>query len=485
MNNEISKLDPKVVWEHFYSLTQVPRPSKHEDRIQKFMYDFGKDLGLETIKDEIGNIIIKKPATSGMEDRQGVILQAHLDMVPQKNAGVDHDFEKDPIETYIEDGWVHAKDTTLGADNGIGAAAMMAVLSSDDLEHGPIECLFTCDEETGMTGAENLKPGVLDGDILMNLDSEDEGELYVGCAGGVDVEVEVPYTLEDCPDNMQGFEFHIKGLKGGHSGMDIHLGKANANKLLARFLDKYDNLGIRLSEAEGGSLRNAIPRESHALLAVPNDKVADFEKAVKEYEKDMQQEFKDIEPTLNVEAKEVGTPKQVIDAKEANAMVKALVACPDGVEAMSKEMEGLTETSNNLARIEFLKGKLLVQCLTRSSNDDAKMALTEKIRDAFKGLDASFSTFGAYPGWQPNMDSTILKAMQEVYKDTFGKTPEIKAVHAGLECGLLGAVYPNWDMISFGPTIRNPHSPDERVNIETVEKFWTFLKASLKAIPAK
>lgn len=485
MSNEISKLDPKVVWEHFYSLTQVPRPSKHEDGIQKFMYDFGKNLGLETIKDETGNIIIRKPATPGMEDRQGVILQAHLDMVPQKNAGVAHDFEKDPIQTYVKDGWVHAKDTTLGADNGIGVAAAMAILSSNDLKHGPIEGLFTCDEETGMTGAQELKPNILQGDILMNLDSEDEGELYVGCAGGIDVEIEVPYTTENCPDAMKGFELHVKGLKGGHSGMDIHLGKANANKLLVSFLDKYAELGISISEAEGGSLRNAIPREAHALIAVPNDKVADFKTAVKEYETAMQQAYKDIEPDLAIIIKSVGTPKHVLKMEDANKLLAAVLACPNGVERMSEDMEGLTETSNNMARIEFHNGKLLVQCLTRSSNDEQKNALVDKIKAAFGSLNAEIATFGAYPGWQPNMSSAILKTMQEVYKNHFGKTPEIKAVHAGLECGLLGAVYPNWDMISFGPTIRNPHSPNERVNIETVGKFWDFLQASLKAIPVK
>lgn len=483
MNNEISKLDPQILWKHFYDLTQVPRPSKHEERIQQFMYDFGKNLGLETIKDATGNIIIKKPATPGMENRKGVILQAHLDMVPQKNAGVAHDFEKDPIQTYVEDGWVHAKDTTLGADNGIGVAATMAVLSSTDLEHGPIEALFTCDEETGMTGAQELKPGILDGDILMNLDSEDEGELYVGCAGGIDVEIEVPYTTADCPDEMKGYELHVKGLKGGHSGMDIHLGKANANKLLVNFLQKYADLGILLSEVEGGSLRNAIPREAHALIAVPNAKVAEFEATVKEYEAAMQKEYQAIDPELVVLAKQVGTPKTVI--KDVTELVNAVVNCPNGVERMSADMEGLTETSNNLARIEFLNGKLLVQCLTRSSNDAQKDALVEKIKAAFSKVEAEVATFGAYPGWQPNMQSPILASMQEVYKDTFGKTPAIKAVHAGLECGLLGAVYPKWDMISFGPTIRNPHSPNERVNVETVDKFWIFLKASLKAIPVK
>lgn len=485
MNNEISTLEPHIVWKHFYSLTQVPRPSKHEDKIQQFAYDFGKSLGLETIKDKTGNIIIKKPATAGMENRKGVILQAHLDMVPQKNAGVAHDFEKDPIQTYIKDGWVHAQDTTLGADNGIGVAAAMAVLSSNDLEHGPIEALFTCDEETGMTGAQELKPDVLDGAILMNLDSEDEGELYVGCAGGIDVEIEATYATEDCPDGMQGYELHVKGLKGGHSGMDIHLGKANANKLLIAFLQKHANLELRLAEAEGGSLRNAIPREAHALIAVANDKVTDFEAAVKAYQSAMQKQYKDIEPDLTVSIQAVGTPKSVIVTKDADTLIEAIVNCPNGVERMSEDMEGLTETSNNVARIEFRNGKLIVQCLTRSSNDAQKQALVEKIKTAFDKVAAEIATFGAYPGWQPNMDSAILKTMQEVYKTEFGKIPEIKAVHAGLECGLLGAVYPHWDMISFGPTIRNPHSPNERVNIETVGKFWEFLKASLKAIPVK
>ncbi len=485
MSNEIQNLEPQILWKHFYSLTQVPRPSKHEDLIQKFAFDFGKSLGLETIKDEIGNIIIRKPATPGMENRKGVILQAHLDMVPQKNAGIDHDFEKDPIQTYIKDGWVHAQDTTLGADNGIGVAAAMAVLSSNDLEHGPIEVLFTCDEETGMTGAQELKPNILQGDILMNLDSEDEGELYVGCAGGIDVEVEVPYTMEDCPDGMKGYELHVKGLKGGHSGMDIHLGKANANKILVNFLQKYANLGVRLSEAEGGSLRNAIPREARALLAVPSNKTAEFEASVKKYEAEMQKEYKEIDPDLKLLLKNVGTPKKVIETKEVSALVDALVKCPNGVERMSTAMKGLTETSNNMARIEFLNGKLLVQCLTRSSDDKQKMLLVDKIKAAFADVKAEIASFGAYPGWQPNMDSAILKTMQEVYHKEFGKIPEIKAVHAGLECGLLGAVYPNWDMISFGPTIRNPHSPNERVEIETVGKFWRFLKASLKATPVK
>lgn len=485
MSNEILSLKPELVWKYFYQLTQVPRPSKHEDKIQQFVYDFGTSLGLETIKDAIGNIIIKKSATLGMENKKGVVLQAHLDMVPQKNEGVEHDFEKDPIQTYIKDGWVHAKDTTLGADNGIGVAAIMAVLTSDDVEHGPIEALFTCDEETGMTGAENLKADLLDGDILMNLDSEDEGELYVGCSGGIDGEAEFSYQTEECPIGMKGYELHIKGLQGGHSGMDIHKGKGNANKLLMRFLKSYHSLNIRLVEAAGGSLRNAIPREAYAFIALPEANVSTFEETVKEYEVIIRKEYEDVEPELAVIVKPVGVPHNVILVKDTAQIINTILACPDGVERMSTAMEGLTETSNNLARIEIKDGKVLVQCLLRSSSESAKQALLERFYAVFELVGAEVTSFGAYPGWQPNMKSPILASMQEVYKATFGKIPEIKAVHAGLECGLLGAVYPNWDMISFGPTIRNPHSPNERVNIETVEKFWIFLKESLKQIPVK
>lgn len=485
MSREILELQPKLLWKSFYELTQVPRPSKHEDKIQKFMYNFGQGLGLETIKDEVGNIIIRKPATTGMENKKGVVLQAHLDMVPQKNAGVTHDFEKDPIQTYIKDGWVHAKETTLGADNGIGVAAIMAVLASNDVEHGAIEALFTCDEETGMTGAQELKSNVLHGDILMNLDSEDEGELYVGCAGGIDGEAEYSYDTEECPVNHKGFELHIQGLQGGHSGMDIHKGKGNANKLLVRFLKSFDSLGIRIAEMEGGSLRNAIPREAHAFIALPNDKKDDFEQAVCEYKQILRKEYEDTEPSIDVVIKSVGTPASVIVKKDAVAIINSLLVCPNGVVRMSTAMENLTETSNNLARVEVRDGKMLVQCLMRSSSESAKAALVDTFKAVFELIGANVAVFGAYPGWQPNMKSSILSAMQEVYKNTFGKTPEIKAVHAGLECGLLGAIYPNWDMISFGPTIRSPHSPNERVNIDTVNKFWIFLKESLKNIPNK
>lgn len=485
MSKEILELKPELLWKSFYELTQVPRPSKHEDKIQKFMYDFGKNLGLETIKDEVGNIIIRKPATPGMENKKGVVLQAHLDMVPQKNAGVTHNFEKDPIKTYIKDGWVHAEDTTLGADNGIGVAGIMAVLASNDIEHGLVEGLFTCDEETGMTGAQELKPNILQGDILMNLDSEDEGELYVGCAGGIDGEAEYTYQTEECPMNHKGFELHIKGLQGGHSGMDIHKGKGNANKLLVRFFKTFENLGIRLAEMEGGSLRNAIPREAHAFIALPSDKKADFEKAVATYKQIIQKEYEDTEPTVDVIIKSVGTPDEVIVKKEASNIVNSLLACPDGVIRMSTAMENLTETSNNLARVEVRDGKMLVQCLMRSSSESAKDALVHTFKAVFDLIGANVAVFGAYPGWQPNMKSSILATMKKVYENTFGKIPEVKAVHAGLECGLLGAIYPNWDMISFGPTIRNPHSPNERVNIETVDKFWVFLKESLRNIPNK
>ncbi len=485
MNDEIKYLKPDTIWKNFYQLTQIPRPSKHEDRIQAFMLDFGQKLGLRTEKDEAGNIYIFKPATKGKEHLKTVVLQAHLDMVPQKNNGIEHDFEKDPIQTYVEDGWVRARGTTLGADNGMGAAAAMAVLEATDIAHGPIEALFTSDEETGMYGAMNLRPNVLQADILLNMDSEDEGELYVGCAGGIDGEAEYSYEMENCPDDYLGFELHIKGLGGGHSGMDIHKGKGNANKLLFRFLKIVQGLDIRLSEASGGSLRNAIPREGSAFVAVPQKNRESFLKAAATYNETIRREYKTVEPNLEATTNEVGVPKKVIVKTDATKIINAVLACPNGVTRMSADMEGLTETSNNLARVEVQNGQFLVQCLMRSSSETAKEALVDEFKAVFELMGARTVTFGSYPGWQPDMDSEILNIMQSVYAEKYGKTPKIMAVHAGLECGLLGAVYPNWDMISFGPTIRNPHSPDERVHIESVAKFWDFLVATLHQIPVK
>lgn len=482
--SSIKDLAPHEVWKHFYTLTQIPRPSKKEAEIIAYMKKFGEDLGLKTIVDEVGNVIIKKPATPGMEKRKGVVLQGHLDMVPQKNSGKDFDFEKDPIKTLIDGEWLTADGTTLGADNGIGVAAAMAVLESTTLKHGPIEALFTIDEETGMTGAFGLKPGVLDGDILINMDSEDEGELYVGCAGGIDVSALKNYTEESAPSGHQAYQVNVQGLKGGHSGMDIPLGRANANKLLFRFLMQAESdLKIRLSEASGGDLRNAIPRESHAVVLVPSADASAFESLVGSYQEIYQKEFADTEPDLSFTCSKTASPSKVVPSSDQAKFIRAIFACPNGVQRMSQSMKGLVETSNNLAIASVKDGTFEAYNLTRSSVDSAKEATAWKIAAVFQLIDAEVKLSGDYPGWKPNMASPILLTCQEVYNKNFGKIPEIKAIHAGLECGLLGGVYPNFDMISFGPTIRFPHSPDEKVEIGTVQKFWDFLVAILEEVP--
>ncbi len=484
--SEILNLEPKAIWKHFYSLTQIPRPSKHEDQIQDFMVAYGKKLGLETIKDEVGNVIIRKPATPGMEDRMGVVLQGHLDMVPQKNNDTEHDFEKDPIEAYIDGDWVTARGTTLGADNGMGVAAAMAVLEATDIQHGPVEALFTCDEETGMTGAFGLQPGVLKGDVLLNMDSEDEGELYVGCAGGEDANITFEYSEENVPEGHKAYKVVVKGLKGGHSGMDISLGLGNANKIMFRILKQaHKDFGTCLASISGGSLRNAIPREAFAVVTVPADKVDDFLQAIEKFAKVAKNELAGVDPDLSIFAETTDMPEKVIDATTQKNLINGVTACPNGVIRMSDSVPGLVETSNNLAVVLSENGKIYVHCLMRSSVDSAKNDLGSMIESVFTLAGASINFDGAYPGWKPNMDSPILKTMQDVYEKQYGKIPEIKAIHAGLECGLLGGVYPNWDMISFGPTIRSPHSPDEKVNIETVKKFYDFLIETLKNFPKK
>ncbi len=484
--SSIKNLAPVEVWKHFYALTQIPRPSKKEAEVIAYMKKFGEDLGLETIEDEVGNVIIKKPATPGMENRKTVVLQGHLDMVPQKNSEKDFNFETDPIETLIDGDWVTADGTTLGADNGIGVAAAMAVLESKELVHGPVEGLFTIDEETGMTGAFGLKPGILDADILINMDSEDEGEVYVGCAGGIDVSATKKYTPEATPAGHVAYKIHVKGLKGGHSGIDIPLGRANANKVLFRFLMQAEwDLKIRLASAEGGDLRNAIPRNAVGVVAVPNAAAEAFEKMVESYQSIYQHEFADTEPYLEFSCAKTDTPATVVPVEEQQKFIRAIFACPNGVQRMSQSMKGLVETSNNLAIAKVMDGEFVALNLTRSSVDSAKDATAWKIAAVFHLIDANVELSGAYPGWKPNMDSPILKVCQDVYNKNFGKIPEIKAIHAGLECGLLGGVYPNLDMISFGPTIRFPHSPDEKVEIETVKKFWDFLVVILADIPVK
>jgi len=486
MNKDILNLEPKAIWKHFYSITQIPHPSKKEEAIIAFMKAFGENLGLKTIVDEVGNVIIKKPATPGMENRKGIILQGHVDMVPQKNSDKVHDFEKDPIETHIDGEWVLANGTTLGADNGMGVAAAMAVLEAKDLQHGPIEALFTVDEETGMTGAFGLKPGLLDGDILMNLDSEDEGELYIGCAGGTNGNIMFSYAEENVPEGMTAYKLSVSGLNGGHSGVDIALGRGNSNKILNRFMKTASvKYRMRLASIDGGSLRNAIPRESFAMVCVPDAYKNDFLKALGEYETIVKKELSAVESGIKIVALVTDKPAKLIDHKTQMNLIHAVYSCPNGVIRMSNEMPGLVETSNNLAIIKSENGKIKVMCLIRSSVDSAKADLEEMIESVFSLAGAEIVFNGQYPGWKPNPASPILKEMLKQYKEMFGKTPDIKAIHAGLECGLLGGVYPNFDMISFGPTIRHPHSPTEKVNIESVGMFWKFLVGTLKNVPVK
>ena len=488
MSNEISKLTPVEVWENFYQLTRIPRPSYHEEEVRTFIAGFGKKLGLETMQDEAGNVIIRKPATAGMEKRKGVILQGHLDMVPQKNSDKDHDFTKDPIETIIDGDWVRANGTTLGSDNGIGVAAAMAVLASKELIHGPIEALFTATEETGMDGANGIKPGILKGHILLNMDSEDEGELYVGCAGGEDASIQFKFTEDVVPPESIAFRLNVTGLKGGHSGLDIPLGRGNANKIFFRMLkETYKTCGVRLASIDGGNLRNAIPREAFGVVIVPYEKADKLVGQIAGLTTIIKRELSATEPTLKIELSKTEMPASLIDVKTQVNLTHAIVACPNGVIRMSDTMPGLVETSTNLAIVKSDNATKTVDisCLMRSSVDTAKADLGSRMDSVFTLAGAEVTLKGGYPGWKPNMESPILKTMQQVYKSKFGRIPEIKAIHAGLECGILGGTYPTWDMISFGPTIRFPHSPDEKVNIESVGKFWDFLVETLKNIPAK
>ncbi len=486
MSQKIKSLEPKQLWELFYSLTQIPRPSKNEGAAIDFVEAFGHDLGLETLRDEVGNVIIRKPATPGMENRKGVVLQGHVDMVPQKNSDKQHDFNTDPIEAYVEEGWVKANGTTLGADNGIGVAAALAVLKDKSLKHGPVEALFTMDEESGMTGANHLKPGLLKGDILINLDSEDEGELYVGCAGGTDANASFTYLEEEFPAGATAYKISLTGLKGGHSGMDIVLGRGNANKLLIRVLKEIvTSLSVRLSSIEGGNLRNAIPREAFAVVSVPQGSMTGFEAAVKNFAATFKSELGDVEPELLLRFEKIETPAFVMDTMTQDDLINAVQGCPNGVVRMSTQMAGLVETSINLAVVKSQNKDISVRALIRSSVDSAKEDVESTFDSIFR-LDGARVWFdGQYPGWKPDMNSEILKTMQQVYHKKWGKTPETKAIHAGLECGILGSAYPDWDMISFGPTIRFPHSPDEKVNIESVAKFWDYLVETLKSVPAK
>ncbi len=486
MSKDIRTLEPKALWENFYQLTQIPRPSHHEERIQEYIFNFGKKLGLETMKDEAGNIIIRKPATPGMEDRKGVIFQGHLDMVPQKNSDKVHDFVNDPIEAYIDGEWVTANGTTLGADNGIGVSTALSILASKNIQHGPVEALFTATEETGMDGAEGLNPGVLQGDILLNTDTEDEGTFSVGCAGGIDVVASFKIKRQKVNSKAIAFKLSVTGLKGGHSGVDIHLGRGNANKIFFRILKELNQLcKVGLADIQGGSLRNAIPREAFGILVVKEKYAEEIKKKLDQFSEIIKTELKHVEPDLQIRLADEKLPKIVFKRGFQRKLTDAVWAAPNDVVRMSDTMNGTVETSSNLAIVKSEEDSLEISCLVRSFSESAKMALASRLESVFRLAGAEINFVGGYPGWTPDMDSEILEVMRKVYAAKFKKEPELLAMHAGLECGILGAIYPNWDMISFGPTIKYPHSPDEKVNIETVLKFWNFTLEVLKNIPKK
>ncbi len=486
MGNVLSGLKPTGLWKNFEDICSIPHPSKHEEKIREHVLAWAKTHNLQTKVDEVGNVIVSKPATPGMDDRKGIILQAHLDMVPQKNNDTPHDFLKDPIKPRIDGEWVKATGTTLGADNGLGMAAAMAVLEATDLVHGNLEMLLTVDEETGMTGAFGLKPGLLKGDILLNLDTEEEGDLCVGCAGGTNANMKFNFTQEPVSGDIVSYNLVVKGLKGGHSGVDIHLERANSNKLLNRMLwYGYKNLGLRMASIDGGSLRNAIPRESCAVITLPKNNADKFLSYVKEFTATVINEYKNVETDITILAEPVAAPQYWIDNATTGKLLNAIYATPNGVIRVSQDMKGLVETSTNLAIVKSNNNVIDVLCLLRSSVDSAKEDLENMFAGVYELAGAEYVFDGKYPGWKPNMDSPILKEMLLAYEKQFGNKPHIGAIHAGLECGLLGGVYKHWDMISFGPTINFPHSPDEKANIPSVEKFWAFLTETLKNAPKK
>jgi len=483
----VRNLEPKIVWNHFEDLNAVPRPSKKEERIRQFMVDFGKGLGLETTLDKIGNVIIKKAASKGFENRETVILQTHIDMVHQKNATTEFDFSTQGIQSYIDGEWVKAKGTTLGADNGMGVAATMALLSSNDLSHPPLEALFTIDEETGMTGAKELDGSKLSGKILLNLDTEDDDEFSVGCAGGIDTNTFYTYSEENVPADYTTFNLTLSGLKGGHSGMDINLGRGNANLLMNRIIYAGIQVGdLRISELNGGSLRNAIPRESHATIVVPNASKDAVIAQLKRYAATVQKEYYISEPNMKfvAEPSSSGAAKMISKADQEKA-IRTIYTTPNAVWKMSETIAGLVETSSSLAKVVFKEGQFTTQSLQRSMVESGKEDIANAIRLTYELIGAKVTQDGSYPGWTPNPDSKILKVLEKHYVELFKDQPKVKACHAGLECGILGEHLPNCDMISFGPTIKNPHSPDEKVNIQSVQKFWSFLTKVLENIPAK
>jgi dipeptidase D len=486
MDNTLSALTPAALWQNFAALNAIPRASKKEEAVIQFMMDFGNNLNLPTTKDDIGNVIIKKPATAGMENKQTVCLQSHLDMVHQKNGDTDFDFATQGINMFVEDDWVKAKGTTLGADNGIGVASIMTILAATDIPHPALEALFTIDEETGMTGALGLQGGLLDAEILLNLDTEDDDELTIGCAGGIDVSANGNYTTENAAPNYTGFRLTVKGLTGGHSGMDIYKGRGNANKLINRvLLNTADLFIVKVSLIDGGGLRNAIPRESFAEVSVAAEHADAFVTYIKGEERVLKSEYQSTDPNLNISIESIDAPATALNAAFQYNLLRTIAACPNGIYRMSPAINGLVQTSNNLARVLVKDGELTILCLTRSSVDSEKIDLAKTISYIFEMNGATPSFGGSYPGWAPKPDAPIVKLMSELYKELFKADAHVNAVHAGLECGILGTNYPDMQMISFGPNIRGAHSPDEKVQISSVQKYWPYLLETLKRIPER
>lgn len=485
--NGLENLKPTEIWKYFSEILEIPRPSKKEDKIIEYLVSFGEKHNLETHRDEAGNVLIRKPATKGMENIQSVVLQSHVDMVCEKNSDVNHDFNTDPIIAYVDGKWVKAKGTTLGADDGIGIAAQLALLASKNIDHGPIECLFTVDEETGLTGAFEMKPGFFNSNTLINLDSEDEGELFIGCAGGMDTVITFAYETEKVPSDFLAFRISITGLKGGHSGDEIDKGLGNSIKIINRFLwkgtNKYD---FRIANIDGGNLRNAIPREAFATFLVHQEDVASMKQLFDAFKADILGELLAVEPNLKITLEDAEIPQWVIDEPTQFDLLNSLYACPHGVIAMSSQIPGLVETSTNLASIKFIQdNQILVTTSQRSSIDSAKVDIGNMVESVFRMANANVVRTGGYPGWAPNTNSNILTITKDSYIKLFGVEPVVRAIHAGLECGLFLEKYPTLDMISFGPTIKGAHSPDERLDIETTEKFWNLLLDVLKNIPKK
>jgi len=480
----INSLKPNEVWKYFEEILTIPRPSKKEEKIIAYLLEFGKKHNLETHRDDAGNVMISKPATKGYEKAPSVVLQSHVDMVCEKNSDVQHDFNTDPIQAYVDNGWVKAKGTTLGADDGIGIAAQLAILASSSIAHGPLECLFTVDEETGLTGAFEMKPGFFNSKILLNLDSEDEGELFIGCAGGVDTVATFSYENEKVPTSSMAFKISVTGLKGGHSGDDIDKGLGNSLKIINRFLWKGTNkFDLRLANIDGGNLRNAIPREAFAHFVIHQEDAQSMQQMFQQLRDEIRFELAVTEPNLKIELETAQLPEWVINETTQYDLLNALYACPHGVIAMSQQMPGLVETSTNLASVKFIQdNQILVTTSQRSAIDSSKTDVASMVESVFRLANASVVHSEGYPGWAPNTNSEILKVTRNSYKALFGTEPVVRAIHAGLECGLFLEKYPYLDMISFGPTIKGAHSPDERLNIESTEKFWKLLLDVLKTV---